>query len=86
MDTRVTVLGHLQRGGSPSTFDRCLGSRFGIKALELVERGEYAMMVSLRGRDIRAVSIEKAVRRLKLVNPRGEMVRCAEELGIMLGR
>ena len=86
MDTRVMVLGHLQRGGSPTTFDRCLGSRFGVKAVELAAREAYGMMVCLRGRDIKAVPIERAIRRLKLVNPRGDMVRCAEELGIMLGR
>ena len=86
MDTRVTVLGHLQRGGSPTTFDRCLGSRFGIKALELIEKGAFGQMVCLKGREIRSVSIEKAVRKLKLVNPGGDMVRAAEELGIMLGR
>jgi phosphofructokinase-like protein len=86
MDIRVTVLGHLQRGGSPSTFDRCLGSRFGIKALELAEQRDYGKMVALKGGSIVAVPIEKAVRRLKLVNPEGEMVRCAEELGIRLGR
>ena len=86
MDIRVTVLGHLQRGGSPSTFDRCLGSRFGVKALELIARKEFGTMVCLRGRSIKSVAIEKAVRKLKLVDPSGEMVRCAEELGIMLGR
>ena len=86
MDIRVTVLGHLQRGGSPSTFDRCLGSRFGIKALELAEQRGYGKMVALKGGAIVAVPIEKAVRRLKLVDPDGEIVRCAEELGIRLGR
>lgn len=86
MDARVMVLGHLQRGGSPTNFDRCLGSRFGVKAVELAAQNQYGMMVCLRGRDIRTVPIERAVRRLKLVNPRGELVRCAEELGIMVGR
>jgi 6-phosphofructokinase 1 len=86
MDVRVTVLGHLQRGGSPSTFDRCLGSRFGIKALELIERMDYGKMVSLKCGAIQAVPIEAAVRKLKLVDPAGEMVRCAEDLGIKLGR
>ncbi len=86
MDTRVTVLGHLQRGGSPSTFDRCLGSCFGIKAVELIEKQTYGSMVCLRGRSIKSVPIAKAVRKLKLVNPNGEMVRAAEELGIMMGR
>lgn len=86
MDVRVTVLGHLQRGGSPSTFDRCLGSRFGVKALELIDKNEFGRMVCLNGRSIKSVTIEKAVRKLKLVDPDGEMVKCAEELGIMLGR
>ncbi|KAF0218916.1 MAG: hypothetical protein FD174_2432 [Geobacteraceae bacterium] len=86
MDTRVTVLGHLQRGGSPSTFDRCLASRFGIKAIELIENGEFGKMVCLKGRAIKAVSIENAIKELKLVDPDGEMVRSAEELGIIFGR
>ncbi len=86
MDTRVPVLGHLQRGGSPSTFDRFLGSRFGIKAVELVADGEFGKMVCLKGRDIKAVPIERAVRNLKLLDPDGDMVKTAEELGIILGR
>lgn len=86
MDTRSMVLGHLQRGGSPSTFDRCLGSRFGVGAVELIDKERYGEMVCLRGREIRSVPIEKAVRRLKLVNPRGQMVCAAEELGIAVGR
>ncbi|MCM2359937.1 MAG: 6-phosphofructokinase [Geobacteraceae bacterium] len=86
MDVRVTVLGHLQRGGSPSTFDRCLGSRFGIKAIELVEEEGFGKMVCLKGGEIGAVPIEKAVMAQKLVDPAGEMVRCAEELGITFGR
>lgn len=86
MDVRVTVLGHLQRGGSPSTFDRFLGSRFGIKALELAERMEYGKMVALKGGSIVAVPVERAVRRLKLVDRQGETARCAEALGIKLGR
>jgi ATP-dependent phosphofructokinase / diphosphate-dependent phosphofructokinase len=86
METRVTVLGHLQRGGSPTTFDRCLGSRFGIKALELIENGAFGQMVCLRGRAIESVTIERAVESLKLVDPDGDMVKCAETLGIMVGR
>ncbi|UFS71196.1 6-phosphofructokinase [Geomonas sp. RF6] len=86
VETRVTVLGHLQRGGSPSTFDRCLGSRFGVKAVEMVERGEFGHMACLRGTKILSVSIEEAVRAPHLVDPDGDMVRHAESLGIMLGR
>jgi 6-phosphofructokinase 1 len=80
------VLGHLQRGGSPSTFDRCLGPRFGVKAVELIEAGAFGQMVCLKGRQITSAPIEAAVRTLNLIDPAGEMVRHAEALGIMLGR
>jgi 6-phosphofructokinase 1 len=86
MDIRVTVLGHLQRGGSPSTFDRCIGSRFGVKAVEMIESGAFGQMACLKGRQITSVPIEDAIRTLKLIDPEGEMVRQAEALGIMLGR
>lgn len=86
METRVTVLGHLQRGGSPSTFDRSLASRFGVHALELIARECFGEMVALRGRDIVAVPIARAVRALKLVDPNGPYVAAAEELGIVFGR
>jgi 6-phosphofructokinase 1 len=86
MDVRVTVLGHLQRGGSPTTFDRALGSRFGTKAVQMVAAGEFGRMACLRGRTIISVPLEDATRDLKLVDPEGEIVRTAEDLGIMLGR
>jgi 6-phosphofructokinase 1 len=86
MDIRVTVLGHLQRGGTPTSFDRFIGSRFGVKAVELVEAGAFGQMVCLKGRHITSVPIEDAIRSLKLIDPTGEMVRHAEALGIMLGR
>jgi len=86
MDVRVTVLGHLQRGGSPTTFDRALGSRFGTKAVQMVVDGEFGRMACLKGRIITSVSIEEATRDLKLVDPEGEIVRTAEDLGIMMGR
>jgi 6-phosphofructokinase 1 len=86
MDVRVTVLGHLQRGGSPTTFDRALGSRFGVRAVELVEQADFGKMVALQGRKIVAVPIADATRELKQVNPDGEIVRAAESLGIMMGR
>jgi len=86
MDVRVTVLGHLQRGGSPSTFDRALGSRFGTKAVQMVADGEFGQMACLHGRKVISVPIADATRDLKLVDPNGEIVRTAEDLGIMLGR
>ena len=66
-ETRVTVLGHIQRGGSPTAFDRVLGTRFGVRAVELVRDGKFGQMVSLRGREIVSVPISEAVKELKLV-------------------
>lgn len=86
MEVRTVVLGHLQRGGSPSPFDRILGSRFGVKAVDLIEQGQFGTMVSLRGRSVVATSIADAVGELNLVQPDGELVTAAEKLGIMLGR
>lgn len=86
MDVRVTVLGHLQRGGSPTTFDRALGSRLGTKAVQMVADGEFGRMACLKGRSITSVSIADATRELKLVDPDGEIVKTAEDLGIKLGR
>ncbi|MFA5336347.1 MAG: ATP-dependent 6-phosphofructokinase [Candidatus Omnitrophota bacterium] len=67
-ETRVTVLGHIQRGGSPTAFDRVLGTRFGVKAVELVMQKKFGYMVSLKGNKIESVPIEKAVGTLKLVD------------------
>jgi len=86
IETRVVVLGHVQRGGTPSPFDRILGSRFGTKAVELVEQGRFGGMVALRGRSVVAVAIEDAVGSLNLVDPAGELIGTAEDLGIMVGR
>lgn len=67
-ETRVSVLGHIQRGGSPSAFDRILGTRFGVKAIELVKNKKFGRMVALVGNKIIDVSIEDAVRTLKTVD------------------
>ncbi len=66
-ETRVTVLGHIQRGGSPTAFDRVLGTRFGVKAVELVKQGKFGYMASLQGRQIKEVPLEKGVGELKTV-------------------
>lgn len=86
LETRVVVLGHVQRGGTPSPFDRILGSRFGVKAVELIEQGRFGRMVSLKGRTVDDVEIVDAVDSLNRVDPDGDLVRAAEALGIMLGR
>lgn len=66
-ETRVTVLGHIQRGGSPTAFDRVLGTRFGVKAFELVKAKKFGKMVSLQGRNIVDVPLQDAVGKLKTV-------------------
>ncbi|MFA5060452.1 MAG: ATP-dependent 6-phosphofructokinase [Candidatus Omnitrophota bacterium] len=67
-ETRVSVLGYIQRGGSPSAFDRILATRFGVKAVELVKEGKFGKMVSLRDNKVRFVDIEEAVRTRKTVD------------------
>jgi len=67
-ETRVTVLGHLQRGGTPTAFDRILGTRFGIKAMQLVLARDYGKMASLQGNKIVSVPLEEAVSKLKTVD------------------
>jgi len=84
-EVRVTVLGHLQRGGSPSSHDRLLGTRFGVEAARLVARGETGRMVALHGQDVVSVPIAEAVDRPKLVPLDGELVRVARAIGIELG-
>jgi 6-phosphofructokinase 1 len=66
-ETRCTVLGHIQRGGSPTAFDRVLGTRFGVKAVELVKLGKFGHMAALRGREIIEVPLADAVGALKTV-------------------
>jgi len=67
-ETRVVVLGHLQRGGTPTAFDRILGTRFGVKAIELIKEGKFGNMVSLQGNKIVSVPLEKAVEKLKTID------------------
>jgi 6-phosphofructokinase 1 len=67
-ETRVTVLGHIQRGGSPTAFDRILGTRFGVKAVELAEKKDFGKMVALSGTKIIAVPLEQGVSKLKTLD------------------
>jgi len=67
-ETRVTVLGHIQRGGIPTAFDRVLATRFGVKAVEIVLDGDFGKMVALKGNDIVSVPLKDAVGTLKTVD------------------
>ena len=68
-EARYSVLGHIQRGGSPTAFDRFLGSRFGVAAVDLIEREGYGRMVAIRGVNITDVSLDEAVGTMKTVGP-----------------
>ena len=85
IETRSCVLGHIQRGGSPCSYDRILGTRFGSYAVELVEKRQFSCMVALRGTQMTAVPIEEAVKTLKLVDPDCQLVRTARDLGVCFG-
>ena len=85
MEARVTVLGHLQRGGAPSPFDRILATRFGVKAVEMVMAGEFGHMTCLKTPLIRSVPLEEAVAEQKKVPPGGELVRFARSVGTSFG-
>jgi 6-phosphofructokinase 1 len=68
-ETRVTVLGHIQRGGTPTPRDRVLATRYGLKAAELAHAGQFGQMAALRGDEIVSVSLEEATAELKTVPP-----------------
>ena len=68
-ETRATVLGHVQRGGTPTAFDRVLSTRFGIAAVDAVDRGDFGKMVALQGNDIVCVPLKDAVGTLKTLDP-----------------
>ncbi len=84
-ETRCTRLGHLQRGGSPTCLDRVLGTRFGVEAINLIAEKRFGRMVSYRQYHVGSVLIEDAVRKLKLVDPEGEIVAAAKSVGIHFG-
>ncbi len=85
-ETRVTVLGHVQRGGSPCAFDRLLATRYGAAAADLIAQKKYGEMVSFQPPVITSVPLESAISQLKLVDPAGELVRIAEGMGVSFGR
>jgi phosphofructokinase-like protein len=84
-ETRSCVLGHLQRGGAPTTLDRILGTRFGVKAVQLANEGHFGSMVSYQNYQAQHVPIADAVNRLRLVPPNGEMVQTARDVEISFG-
>jgi len=84
-ETRVTVLGHLQRGGSPTPYDRILSTKFGSFAIKLAAEKKFGKMVALKGNEIVAVDIADAISKQKLVKPNNQAVLAAKAVGISFG-
>lgn len=84
-ETRSCTLGHLQRGGAPTSLDRILGVRFGVMAVKLAAEGRFGRMVSYQSYHVDSVPIEEAVNQLRLVDPKGEMVQAGRAIGICFG-
>ncbi|MCC5899355.1 MAG: ATP-dependent 6-phosphofructokinase [Phormidium sp. GEM2.Bin31] len=84
-ETRVTVLGHIQRGGISSPHDRLLASAFGVAAVEAIARDEYDVMVTWQKREVITVPIAEAIKTYRVVDPQGTLVKTARGLGICLG-
>jgi len=84
-EVRTCVLGHLQRGGAPTTLDRILATGFGVKAVELIEEGKFGSMVSYQNCTFVDVPISSAVQKMRRVNPDSQLVNIARAVGISFG-
>ena len=84
-EVRVTVPGHMQRGGEPTPCDRVLSTRLGASAAGLIMRGEYGYMVSIKNNEIVNVPLSEAAGKLKMVDPSCDMIRDAKAIGISFG-
>ena len=84
-ETRSCTLGHLQRGGAPTSLDRILGMRFGVMAVKLAAEGRFGRMVSYQAYHVDSVPIEEAVNKLRLVENDSELVQAARAVGISFG-
>ncbi len=85
LETRVIILGHLQRGGKPTDFDRILATQFGKKAVDLVMDGKFGYMTSLQGGKITSVPIKSGIARQKMVTPDLPLIQAAKAIGTCFG-
>ncbi len=86
LEVRTTVLGHIQRGGSPNSFDRVLGTRLGSFAVDAAANGRFGTMAALKTPDIVLVDLKDLAGRVKSVSVDSQLIRCAESIGINMGR
>ena len=85
LEVRVTVPGHMQRGGEPCPYDRVLSSRLGAKAAEMIDNGEFGYLVAVKDSEIGKVPLEEVAGKLKTVDPGCSIVKQAKLLGIKFG-
>jgi ATP-dependent phosphofructokinase / diphosphate-dependent phosphofructokinase len=82
---RSTILGHVQRGGTPSAFDRILATSMGVKAFEMVQNDQFGQMVSYRNHELTTVSLEDAVKEYNFVKPDNYLINTARKMGVSFG-
>ncbi|MBE7013386.1 MAG: 6-phosphofructokinase, partial [Ruminococcaceae bacterium] len=86
LEARATILGHLQRGGSPTAFDRVLSTRYGSYAVDLAMEGKFGNMVTMKGNEMSYDSLNNVIgQKTKNVDPNGSLVRFAKNIGISFG-
>ena len=85
IESRCTVLGYVQRGGTPTAYDRVLSTRYGVEAFEAFKRGEHSVLVALQGDKIVTVPFDKVDKDPRLVPVDGETVDVARKIGICFG-
>ncbi len=86
LEVRCTILGHVQRGGTPSSFDRLLGTRMGHRAVEAAANGDFGKLVVLNATDIDLIPLKDIAGKVRTVPADHQLIRCAEAIGISLGR
>ena len=85
IEARVTVLGHIQRGGSPIPFDRVLSTRYGVKAVELIEAGRWGELVCLRNGEMVGLPLAEIAGKTREVDPEHDLIQTARAVGIQFG-
>jgi 6-phosphofructokinase 1 len=85
IETRSVVLGHIVRGGTPTSFDRILATRFGVKAMEMVLQGRFGRMVALKNGEMASVPLSKVCGKIRTVPVNHELVSAAKKTGVSFG-
>lgn len=85
-EIRYTVLGHVQRGGETSTYDRIISTRFGVEAANMVHKGQFGNMVCLKGDEITSAPLEEVIGRIKQIQPDNKLIEVAKSIGISFGK